>query len=63
MTTAEHAALIEKRRDIMDRIDALETAGRFADADALLQQNYWVINYDDAGNWTGPVANENGWTA
>jgi hypothetical protein len=49
--------------EINARLETLEHAGRFADADALLESNKWILNYDNDGNWVGAVANENGWTA
>lgn len=29
----------------------------------FLEDHPGIVNYDSRGNWIGPVANENGWTA
>lgn len=52
----------KKFDEINDRLEFLEHHQRFAEADALLLQERWILNYDSNGNWVGPVANENGWT-
>jgi hypothetical protein len=44
------------------RLEYLEHHQRFAEADALLAKERWILNYDSDGNWIGLVANENGWT-
>ena len=46
-----------------DHLELLEHQCRFAEADAYLEANRSFFNYDRMGNWIGPVANENGWTA
>lgn len=44
--------------------NALDAANEDDQAEALLQASGGnILNYDSRGNWTGPVANENGWTA
>ena len=48
---------------INDEIEALECRGRIYDAANLFEANRWIMNYDRAGNWVGPVAHENGFTA
>lgn len=63
MTRNEHAKLMTERAAICDRLDALEAAGRIDDAAALFARNRWINSYDDAGNWVGAVAYENGWAA
>lgn len=44
---------------IWDAADHFEMEAEAAyDAEVTLEVDY----YDEAGNWTGPVRNENGWT-
>jgi hypothetical protein len=57
MTNAE---LISELNRINDEIEALECRGRIDDAANLFKANRWIMNYDRAGNWVGPVAHENG---
>jgi hypothetical protein len=49
-------------KEINDRLECLEHHGRFADADALIAKERWILNYDSKGNWVGHISNENGWT-
>lgn len=37
--------------------------GKPQTAEALLRRYPGLANYDEKGNWTGPVCYENGWTA
>jgi hypothetical protein len=46
-----------------DTLERLEHECRFAEADAFLEANRFLFNYDRKGHWLGAVANENGWTA
>jgi len=45
-----------------DKLEQLEHQRRFAEADAFLEANRFLFNYDRKGNWIGAVSNENGWT-
>jgi hypothetical protein len=55
MTKEEIAELVKLYNEIMDY-------GVKADAEALLKDYPNLLNYDEAGNYVGPVSNENGWT-
>ena len=46
-----------------DTLELLEHQCRFDEADAYLEKNRFLFNYDRKGNWIGSVKNENGWTA
>lgn len=55
MTTEQIAALVRYFNSLMDD-NATEEAKR------LLELCPNLLNYDEAGNYVGPVSNENGWT-
>jgi hypothetical protein len=58
MTAEEKVAF----KAINARLEYLENNRRFDEADALIEKERWILNYDNKGNWVGAVSNENGWT-
>lgn len=55
--------LLNELRCINNTIDCLEREGRFGDAEAVIQANRWILDYDSDGNWVGVVLHEDGFSA
>lgn len=50
----------KKMTNILKRAEILDSAGKFEEANKLFDENPWVLDYDEDGNWVGPISNENG---
>ena len=59
---AEEAAVACWAREAAATLYAALDKDLWPVADALFDAHPWLMQYDDKGGWTGPVANENGWT-
>ena len=57
--TAEELAYIRK---IHDKLDALDPAGKYDEAEAFYKKHRPTFDYDRNGNFIGEMRNENGWT-
>ena len=57
--TKEELAQIRK---IHDKLDALEAAGKFNEADAFYGKHRPAFEFTRNGGWIGPVRYEDGWT-
>ena len=57
------AEMIAEINAAHDHLEVLEHQCRFVEADAFFEANRAIFDYDREGNWTGIVANENGWVA
>jgi hypothetical protein len=57
--TAEELAHI---RRIHDKLDALDAAGKYDEAEAFFKKHRPAFDYDRNGNFDGATRNENGWT-
>jgi hypothetical protein len=53
---------LDRIREIHDKLDALEAAGKYDEADAFYGKHRGAFNFTRNGGWIGPVRNEDGWT-
>lgn len=73
-TALEHRIALERHIKTMIAYDGEQTAALVQYYNSLMDDNATeeanrllalcpnLLNYDEAGNYVGPVANENGWT-
>jgi hypothetical protein len=57
--TKEELAYIRK---IHDKLDALDAAGKYDEAEAFFKKYRPAFEYDRNGRFIGEMRNENGWT-
>ena len=57
--TADELAHI---REIHDKLDALDAAGKHDEAEAFYEKHGAAFEYDRNGKFVGKMLNENGWT-